>query len=86
MLRFENMKLSFVEIFGWYGTCAIILAYTLVSFSILSATSTWYQVLNGTGAIGIIIVSFTKKAYQPAVLNIIWALIALVAVLKILVR
>lgn len=86
VLQFVNMKQSFVEAFGWYGTCAILLAYALVSFSILSPTNIWYQVLNGTGVVGIIIVSFTKKAYQPGVLNTIWALIALAAILQIFIR
>jgi hypothetical protein len=38
--------------------------------------------LNGTGAIGIVIVSFSKKAYQPGVLNSIWTIIAAVAIIK----
>jgi hypothetical protein len=40
--------------------------------------------LNGTGALGIVLISFHKRAYQPGVLNIIWTLIALVAIAKIL--
>lgn len=76
------MKLL-VEIFGWYGAVAILLAYTLVSFDFLAASSIWYQLLNGTGAIGIVVVSLYKKAYQPAALNIMWAAIALVAIFNI---
>ncbi len=74
----------FSEILGWYGAAAIVLAYALVSFSILEPTSAWYQLLNGTGAFGMVVVSFAKKAYQPGVLNIIWAVIAIVALVKIL--
>ncbi len=75
----------FIEIFGWYGAIAIILAYALVSFSFLQATSIWFQLLNATGALGIVTVSFSKKDYQPGVLNIIWTAIALIAIVKILV-
>ncbi len=75
---------NFIEIFGWYGAIAIILAYALVSFSLLPATSIWYQLLNVTGALGIVVVSLHKKAYQPGVLNIIWILIALLAIFYIL--
>ncbi len=64
------------EIFGWYGTFAIVLAYALVSFGIISSLSFIYQILNGTGALGIVYISFKKKAYQPGVLNIVWAVIA----------
>ena len=72
------MKLE--EIAGWYGTFAILGAYALVSFSYVSASSILYQLLNLTGALGIVVVSLRRKVYQPAVLNIFWALIALLAI------
>ena len=75
-------KLS--EIVGWYGTIAIVGAYGLSSFNIVSSQSLIYQLLNVTGAIGIAIISLRKKTYQPAVLNIIWTIIGLVALVKIL--
>lgn len=75
---------KFIELFGWYGTVAIVLAYALVSFSVLQPTDIAYQLLNGTGALGIVLVSFYKQAYQPGVLNIIWTVIAVVAILNIL--
>ncbi|HDZ54842.1 MAG TPA: hypothetical protein ENI19_00555 [Candidatus Nealsonbacteria bacterium] len=78
------MKKQIIEIFGWYGAAAIVGAYALVSFSVLESTDLVFQLLNITGAIGIVVVSFYKRAYQPGALNIIWALIALVAILKIL--
>ena len=75
---------KFIEIYGWYGTVAIIAAYALVSFSVLRPTDIWYQLLNGTGAFGIVVVALHKKDYQPGVLNIIWTIIALIAIVKIL--
>lgn len=76
-----HMK-TLVEICGWYGTAAIVLAYVLVSFAILPASSIWYQVLNGTGAVGIIVDAFYKKDYQPGVLNVIWLIVAVVAIVR----
>lgn len=78
------MKKTLIEIFGWYGTIAIILAYGLVSFSVLPSSSIWYQVLNGTGALGVLSISFYKKAFQPAILNTIWAIVAIIAIINIL--
>lgn len=72
------------ETIGWYGTCAIVLAYALVSFNVLSPSTFLYQILNGTGALGIVYISFKKKAYQPGVLNIIWAIIATIAIIRLL--
>lgn len=78
------MKKYIEEIIGWYGTIAIVFAYALTSFDVLSTTSLVYQLLNGTGALGIVYISLKKKAYQPGVLNIIWAVIALIAIINIL--
>ncbi len=47
-----------VNIFGWYGTIAIVLAYALLSFQFISANNLIYQILNGTGALGIVYISF----------------------------
>ncbi len=76
------MKKHLIEIVGWYGTAAILLAYALVSFSVISPINLWYQLLNATGAIGIVVVSFAKKAYPPGVLNIVWTIIALIAIAR----
>lgn len=74
------------EVVGWYGTVAIIGAYGLSSFGLISPHNMWYQLLNLTGALGIVVISLTKKAYQPAVLNIIWTIIALIAIVQLFVR
>jgi len=74
----------FIEIFGWYGTVAIIIAYGLVSFSVFTPTNIWYQLLNGTGALGIVAAALHKKDYQAGILNIVWAIIACITILKIL--
>jgi len=77
-----NMKKFFIEAFGWYGTIAIMLAYALNSFSVVASDSLVYQVLNGTGAVGIVLVSYIKGAYQPAALNAVWTVIAVAAIVK----
>ena len=74
---------NWIEIFGWYGAVAVIVAYTLISFSFLDADNIWYHLIIGSGALGIMVVSFYKKSYQPAVLNLIFTLVAVVAILRI---
>lgn len=78
-----SMKERIKEVIGWYGTIVILGAYALNSFSIISAHSLVYQGLNITGSIGIVVISFSKKVYQPMVLNIVWALIGIIGVLQI---
>lgn len=73
-----------VQFAGWYGVVAIILAYMLNSFSVLDSHSLAYQLLNLSGALGIICEAASKKDAQPVVLNIVWSAIALVAIINIL--
>jgi len=72
------------ETIGWYGTGAIVVSYALSSFGYLPASTLLYQILNLTGALGIMYISFKKKTYQPGVLNIIWAIIAMIAIFRML--
>lgn len=74
-----------IEIFGWIGAVLILLAYALSNFGVLSPASFTYQALNILGAGAIVYHSLIRKDYQPAVLNIIWALVAVLAVVKILI-
>lgn len=76
------MGKRFANLLGWYGTVAILLAYGLLNFSILTPNNFFYQLLNLTGAVGLAIETFRKKDYQPGILNIIWAIIAGLAILK----
>lgn len=71
------------EIAGWYGTIAVLLAYGLLSFGVIESQTIAFQLLNLTGAIGIIIVATYKKVRQVVVLNIIWALLAVYALLRL---
>ncbi len=77
---------KFRSLIGWYGVVAILGAYALVSFSIVDVHGWLYQVLNLTGALGLVLVSYHKKDYQPAVLNAIWAIVALVAAIRLFFR
>jgi hypothetical protein len=80
------MKKGFISFLGWYGLVTVVGAYILVSFSLVTPTNVVYQLLNFTGSIGITIETWYKKDYQPFWLNLIWALIALVAMISVFVR
>lgn len=74
---------KFTEVAGWYGMIALILAYALVSFSIIAADGLPFQLLNLTGGIGLILVAASKKVVQSVLLNIFWALIGIVAIIRL---
>ena len=82
MACYTPVMRRFIEIFGWYGTCALLTAYALVSFSVLEGDSLPYQLLVISGCAGIVAVSLYKKTYQPAVLNIVTILIGLAALAR----
>lgn len=73
-----------IEVFGWYGTVAILVAYAMVAWGWLAATSLVAISLNLTGAVGIVVVTFSKRSWQPLVINSVWTFIALVALYKVL--
>lgn len=72
------------EVIGWYGVVALMAAYMGVSFGYLQSSDASFQVLNATGALGIVIDAVAQKNWQPAVLNVIWGVIALIALIKML--
>ena len=80
----KKKKKLLVEIIGWYGALAILVAYLLVSFDIIAGESLLFQLLNISGAMGLIILSLYKKVYQNVFLNTIWILIGLLALINIL--
>ncbi len=76
-------KQLIAEIAGWYGTVAILAAYILVSFNVISGNGLLFQLLNLTGALGIIAIATYKKVKQSIILNIFWAGVAIVALIRI---
>jgi len=78
-------KQLFAEAAGWYGALAILTGYALVSFHIISSDSLAFQLLNLTGALGIIAIAAYKKVRQSVVLNFVWAAVAAVAIFNIFV-
>ena len=73
---------TLIEIIGWYGTAAIVDAYALNSFNIIGSQQppTSFLTLLALSALSH---ALSPKAYQPATLNAIWTIIALIAILKI---
>lgn len=72
------------EIIDWSGVILILVAYGLMSFGVLSSNSLIYQGINVVGALAIAITSIKKKDYEPGILNIIWTIIALIAIVNII--
>lgn len=78
-----NQKLV-TEILGWFGVSLILAAYFLVSFEFLVAGSFIYFILNVTGGCSMIIYAYSKKSYQPLLLNAVWVTIAIWSFIQML--
>jgi len=77
------MIATFVEIFGWLGSAAVIAAYALVSTNRLQSTSITYQILNFAGSACLIANTAYYRAYPSTVVNGVWLVIALFALTRI---
>jgi hypothetical protein len=76
-------KKTLIAVLGWYGMLAILIAFTCVSFEILRPTNIVYQLLSLTGALGLVVNSYSKHAYPSEILNLVFALVALISLLRI---
>lgn len=77
-------KRILAEIAGWYGAIAILAAYALVSFGVIADDSLVFQLLNLTGALGVITISVYKRVAQSVALNVVWGTVAVIAIINIL--
>lgn len=69
------------DFFGWMGAALILLAYFLVSFNLLNPQDWRCSLMNAVGAVLLCYISWIKSAFQPAIVNFIWALVALYTLL-----
>ncbi len=82
-----SMKISnkVANYFGWVGASLILVAYALVSFAMLSSDSVAFQLLNFFGALGFIVMGHVRKVWPTLALNVIWAIVAVMALYHILI-
>ena len=71
-----------VDILGWVGAVTLISAYGLVSIKKLEGDSVPYQLLNLAGGLCLIVNTVYYGAYPSSGVNLIWSLIAILALSK----
>ena len=75
-----------VDIVGWIGVAALLIAYMLVSYRKLDGDSIVYQLLNLLGSALLILNSFYYGAYPSVGVNIAWIAIAIITLSRIISR
>lgn len=73
---------TLIEVIGWIGSILILTTYFLNINGKLTAGSSIYIWFNLIGGLFFVINTWYHNAYPSAILNIIWVLIALVALYK----
>ena len=76
------MKL-WIDILGWVGSVEVIAAYGLNSYQRIKSDSLIFQLLNLTGAAFLIVNTIYYGAYPSTVINIVWVVIAVAALIRI---
>lgn len=71
-----------IEIIGWIGTLLIVGSYFLNINGKIKSTSPAYIVTNLAGGLLFSIYTYAHRTYPNMVVNIIWVVIAVMALLK----
>ena len=77
------LKKYLTEVIGWTGAAFSLSAYSLNSLNLIGSQSLAYLLMNIIGCFFLIIYTFSKKAYANSVLNTIWLLMTIVALIKV---
>jgi len=73
-----------IDILGWIGAIALLVAYALISAKRVAGDSTGYQLLNLVGSILLILNTLYYGAYPSSFLNLFWIAVALYALRKVI--
>ena len=72
----------FIDVIGWVGSAMVVIAYALNMYNRLTADALAYYLLNIIGSICLILNTVYHHAIPSAAVNIIWVLLAVVAMFK----
>lgn len=73
-----------IEYIGWIGVVLVIASYGLIALGIVGGDSLLYHSLVLAGSVAVGILSLKKRVFQPALLNVLFAILATAAIARIL--
>ena len=74
--------MNVIEVIGWIGSILLLGSYFLNIKGKIKSTSTIYSVCNLIAGILFSIFTYARQTYPNMVVNIVWVLIAIEALLK----
>lgn len=82
----QESSISWMDIPGWAGTFFYVLGYVLLTMGKIKSDQKIYHWLNALGAVGLIANALYLSDYPSFVVNFIWLVIAVGAIIWLLVR
>ena len=73
---------TLIDVVGWVGAVALLMAYTFISTRRMEGDSARYQLLNLGGSALLMVNSFFYGAYPSSIVNIVWISIAMFTMLR----
>lgn len=73
-----------MEVAGWAGSALVVLAYAMLSMNKWKSSDVIYQLMNFIGSSLLILFTLYKRAFPPATVNTIWAVIALFSLVQLI--
>ncbi len=73
-----------IDILGWIGAIALLVAYALISAKKVEGDSRGYQLLNLVGSILLLLNTLYYGAYPSSFLNLFWMGVALYALRRVI--
>jgi hypothetical protein len=80
------MKSFWIEVIGWVGSVEILIAYGLNSYQKIRSDSMLFYMLNLTGGLLLIVYTVYKEAYPNAFVNVVWVVVALIAIARVFLK
>ena len=81
-MQLDNTMNYFIETIGWIGAVLIVGAYFFNINGKLKSSSVVYIISNLVGGVFFTINTYVHQAYPSMIVNIIWVIIAIAAILK----
>ena len=75
-----------IEGIGVIGAVGILIAYGLNSYQKVRSDSPVFYWLNFTGGVLLIIYSIYKEAWANMVINVVWVLVAVIAITRLILK
>lgn len=77
------MVLDFIEMLGWLGATAFLVAYFLLSIKVLSSEKLLYHFLNAAGGLLLSVSTFYMHDRPAFFVNFVWMGIAIFSMIRI---